>query len=271
MILTKLEDFTKKHAGRTFTILVNNNLTNAFPDNATITPIRCRYNQKYKTFELGYLKSIQNKLQLVTSEDCIDILEKDLYNTVYGGINLKDLLHLDTTIYLHPDLESNVIHLTSSYYMLVKKIACKYTGSPTPLRVGEKQLTSSDFKNIYDDFLIHAMSSFYNVLVIFLLRKIRDDKTLRFYLTLGSFIPTFIKGDQNSFLFNPLIDIPYLFNEIKDSKLYVDSSKHSYQFRGFTINLLTSEEICRTFGLNKYIRFTPTIKRPNPSGILFLP
>ena len=253
-LLQKLRYYPNKQ----FAIVVNSDVVDMGSGTHTkIARVKYKRDNHREELILGYCKATNKKVKLINDATTEERIVSILSNQVYADMDLSYLPSKIEEYTININLDYAVVYLTSATYRAVKYLAM-HTNETTPIvqdRDGN-QIPSGTIRKVYDKFLSDSINAYHNVVHHLIYNRVlKRDNALSFYFLIDSYIPVNIFGDSESFIFNPFINIPKVRQQYEKSWIYKMSQFITKSCNGLTVQFLTPKEICKGFGLNKYVRF----------------
>lgn len=239
---------------KTYTLIINQDIINLGTEG---TPRLVRVMLKQESYgdviKVGIYKKEGKNMIMVTSDEITAKVDAMLSNKVFDGIDLSPYVegqNLKITVY-H---DFRLIHIVTPAYDIVRKVATIENRGQSliinrmPMEVGLQY-------RIADAFEPYALKAYTNIVNLVLMKKLKSLQAAKFYLALDAFLPVNIYGPPNSFIFNPFVYLPRIRDEFKKTYIFQESEKTKIGFYELSITFLTSKEICKGFGLDKFVKF----------------
>lgn len=162
----------------------------------------------------------------------------------------------DCNLIIDPDMR--LIIIESPLYKLIKEIAKHKNYRNSNVTYGGTPISNELIKQAVPKFREHAYDSYKQVVYSKTSNRFvsKISKLSKFYKILKAFVPVFIHYD---YLYDPLMDNPDI--DISIYKMYnyaKEMNRTSDSIDSLSYYLLSHDEICRCFGMKKFVRFTPS-------------
>lgn len=255
--LDLIKEKLQKFPGRTFTIMINNNILDysTDPSKSRIVKAKFRKDKYHSGLTVGYFQKIGMDMKLRNLDEVIDRIDTELLETKIGSIDLGAYIKDKTKVEIKIDSDFNIIEFTTPAYKIAKQVSVQNKGAMTGGAIGGIDIDVYTMTQLYNWFTKYSIEAYHNVVKFILLRKLKEAQDMKLYFLLNAYVPVMIYGDASSFLFNPFTGLPLYRQEFEKSRMYLLSRQTVKNYFGLTVSFLTAKEICQGFSLNKFVKF----------------